>query len=102
MWTCCDKVNASTLEKLQRRAAQIIVNSSNSEQAMSSLAFDSLTDRCDKHVLKFVKKCIGGKAPQFFLIILYQITILHVAREYNVEKTLKYHGCVIFNKFQTK
>ena len=57
---------ASSLEKLQRRAARIIVKTSNSEQAMSSLAFDLLADRRDKHVLRFVKKCIQGKAPQFF------------------------------------
>ena len=66
VWTCCGKVNASSFEKLQRRAARIIVNSSNNEQAMSSLTFDSLADRHDKHVLKFVKKCIEGKASQFF------------------------------------
>ena len=68
VWKCCGKVNArlSTLEKLQRRAARIIVKSSNNEQAMSSLAFDSLADRRDKHVLRFVKKCIEGKIPQFF------------------------------------
>ena len=57
---------ASSLEKLQRRAARIIVKTSNSEQAMSSLAFDLLADKRDKHVLRFVKKCIQGKAPQFF------------------------------------
>ena len=79
VWTCCGKVNASSLEKLQRRATRIIVKSSNSELAMSSLAFDSFADRRDKHVLKFVKKNIEGKAPQYFLIILNQITIL--ARE---------------------
>ena len=33
---------------------------------MSSLAFEILADRRDKHILKFVKKCIEGKAPQFF------------------------------------
>ena len=42
VWTCCGKVSASSLEKLQRRATRIIVKSSNSEQAMSSLAFETL------------------------------------------------------------
>ena len=60
VWTCCGKVNASSLEKLERGAARIIVKSSNSEQAVSSLAFDSLADRRVKHVLRFVKKCIEG------------------------------------------
>ena len=34
VWTCCGKISASSLEKLQRRPARIIVKSSNSEQAM--------------------------------------------------------------------
>ena len=59
------------------------MKSSNSEQALSSLAFDSLADRRVKHVLRFVKKCIEGNYNEtpsiFFLIILNQITIL--ARE---------------------
>ena len=43
-----------------------LITTGNSEQAMSSLAFETLADRRDKHILKFVKKCIEGKAPQFF------------------------------------
>ena len=108
VWTCCGKVNASSLEKLQRRAARIIVKSSNSEQAMSSLAFETLADRRDKHILKFVKKCIEGKAPQFFSNyfksnhdiskrITRQKHHLHI-----LKKSFKYQGCVIFNKFQSK
>ena len=38
----------------------------NSEQAMSSLVSDSLADGRDKHVLRFVRKCIEGKTPHLF------------------------------------
>ena len=55
------------------------MKSSNSEQAMLSLAFEALADRRDKYVRRFVKKCIEGKSPNFFLIILNQMTIF--ARE---------------------
>ena len=72
-------IDGFRIKHVTRYTYRIILKSSNSEQAMSPLAFDSLADRRDKHVLKFVKKCIKGKAPQYFLIILNQITIL--ARE---------------------
>ena len=66
VWTHSGKVSAKSLEKLQRRAARISVKTSNSEQAVSFLVFYSLADRRDKHVLRFVRKRIEGKAPKCF------------------------------------
>ena len=115
MWTCCGKVNANSLEKLQRRAARITVKTSNSEQAMSSLVFDSRADRCDKHVLRFIRKCIEGKTSQFFFNYFtfnYNISKRNTRQQHHLhlprfrtecgKNSFKYHECVIFNKFQIR
>ena len=65
-WNCCGKVNADSLERLQRRAARIIVRTQRSEEALEQLRYEPLESRRERHVLKFVKKCIHGRAPQFF------------------------------------
>ena len=114
VWTCCGKVNANSLEKLQKKVARIILKTSNSEQAMSSLVFDLLADRRDRQVLRFIRKYIESKVPQFFLNYftsncniskrnIRQQHHLHFPRlrtEYG-KNSLQYHGCVIFNNFQT-
>ena len=87
----------------------------NFRNQLPSLAFETLADRRDKHILKFVKKCIEGKGPQFFSNyfksnhdiskrITRQKHHLHLPR-FRTEcgkKSFKYQGCVIFNKFQSK
>ena len=44
----------------------IIVRTQRSEEALEQLRYESLESRRERHVLKFVKKCVHGRAPQFF------------------------------------
>ena len=49
-WSCCGKMNTELLEKLQRRAARIIMKKSSSDEALNSLAYDTLALRRNNHV----------------------------------------------------
>ena len=56
VWNCCGRGNADLLEKLQRRAARIIMRKTSSNEALKSLTYDTLESRRDKHVNKLVRK----------------------------------------------
>ena len=60
-------MNSDKLERLQRRAARIIMKSDRSETALKYLRYDTLKVRRETHVLSLVKKCISKKCPHFFM-----------------------------------
>ena len=57
-WSCCGKMNTELLEKLQRRAARIIMKKSSSDEALNSLGYDTLELRRNNHVCSLAKMCI--------------------------------------------
>ncbi len=64
VWDRCG--NASSLEKLQRRAARIVSRIPESDKAMNMLKWPSLQSRRDDNIFKSVNKCIQGRCPQLF------------------------------------
>ena len=112
VWNSCGKVNTNLVEKLQRRAARIITKSTNTDEALDQLRYQSLEERREKHIYSLVKKCINGQAPQFFnnyftfnRDIIKQTTrqsnMLHLpsVRTETAKRSFYYHGCIVFNRF---
>ena len=108
---CCGAVNSNKLEKLQRRAARIIMKSNSSDKSLDHLKYELLADRRDKHVLNLVKKMLRKKCPQLFF------NYFNTNKDYNIrttrqsnhmrlpkirlestKKAFYYHGGVVFNK----
>ena len=50
VWSCCGSVNADKLEKLQRRAARIIMRLGSSEKALNFLGYVTLEKRRESYV----------------------------------------------------
>ena len=111
VWNCCGKGNTDLIEKLQRRAARIIMKSPSSDEALEKLRYDTLESRREKHILKLVGKCLTGQVPQFFKNyftfnsnvvkrITKQSGLLHLPRVLLelAKKSFYYHGCVVFNR----
>ena len=44
VWNCCGKVNTNSIEKLQRRAARIIMKTNSSDEALHYLKYDTLSN----------------------------------------------------------
>ena len=60
----CGKGNEEELERLQRRAARIVLVST--QDMASGLGWDPLKTRREKHIVKLVKNCLDGQAPSYF------------------------------------
>ena len=58
-------MNADNKEKLQRRAARIIMQTDSSDDALAHLKYDTLELRREMHELNLVKKCLNKRCPQF-------------------------------------
>ena len=56
----------NTLERLQRKAARIVLKTSCSDVALESLKWGNLYNRRNEHILKLVNKCLRGCTPQHF------------------------------------
>ena len=67
MWSCFGNVNTDKLEKLQRRAARIIMRLGSSEKALNFLGYVTLEKRRESHVRNLVKKCLSNRCPPFFM-----------------------------------
>ena len=68
VWSCCGSVNTDKLEKLQRRAARIVMRLGSSESAkFLRLVYVTLGKRRESHVRNLVKKCLSNHCPQFFM-----------------------------------
>ena len=59
VWSCCGCYNADNIEKLQRPAARIIMQTDSSDDALAHLKYDTLGLRREMHVLNPVKKCLN-------------------------------------------
>ena len=55
MWNCCRSVNADKLEKIQRRAASVIIGLGSSDKALEYLGYVTLAKRRDRRTLNLVK-----------------------------------------------
>ncbi len=101
------------MERLQRRAAIIVLKTSSSDVALESLKWDSLGIRRNEHVLKLVNKCLKGYIPQYFkkyftynrdivTRVTRQSNLLHLPRVRleTTKKSFFYNGCVVFNSFK--
>ena len=67
VWSCCGSVNTNKLEKLQRRAARIVMRLGSSEKALNFLGHETLEKRRESHVRNLVKKCLSNRCPQIFM-----------------------------------
>ena len=63
----CGKGNEEELERLQVRAARIVLKTGHlsTEDMASGLGWDSLKTRREKHIVKLVKNCLDGQAPSY-------------------------------------
>ena len=63
----CGKGNEEQLERLQRRAARIVLKTVHlsAQDMASSLGWDPLKTRREKHIIKVVKNCLDGHASYF-------------------------------------
>ena len=113
VWTCCGKVNAQELERLQNCAARIVTKCSHSDTALSNLKWDSLKCRHEHHVFNLVKKSLRGQCPQFlrnyFILtkdvrrVTRQSNLLHLpkVRTETAKRSFYYNGCIVFNKLSS-
>ena len=64
----CGKGNEGELERLQRRAARIVLKTVHlsTQDMVSSLGWDPPKTRREKHIVKLVKNCLDGQAPSYF------------------------------------
>ena len=73
MWAGCNKQDSDGLERLQRRAARIVMHSKDSDFSMKTLKWETLLERRQKHILSLVNKCLKKKVPQFLMVFLISI-----------------------------
>ena len=59
------------IEKLQRRAARIIMQTNSSDEALAHLRYDTLGIRREIHTLNLVKKCLNKRCPQLLKDFFY-------------------------------
>ena len=111
VWSCCGSVNTDKLEKLQRRAARIVMRLGSSEKALNFLGYLTLEKRRESHVRNLVKKRLSNRCPQFFMHYFNsnrdvlprrtrssdKLRLSSVKLDYT-KKAFLYHGCVIFNQ----
>ena len=73
VWAGCNKQDSDGLERLQRRAARIVMHSKDSDFSMKTLKWETLLERRQKHILSLVNKCLKKKVPQFLMVFLNSI-----------------------------
>lgn len=112
VWSCCNKTDSVVLEKLQRRAARVVMKSAASDEAMANLRWQLLSNRRDDHTLKLVKKSLRNHCPMYFRDYFTfnhrimtrttrQSNLLHLPRV-KLECTKRsffYNGCVVYNNY---
>ena len=101
------------MDALQRHAATIVMRTTDSDSAMDNLKWPTLEHR--KHILNLVEKCIKGHCPQYFNIYFILNKEIHscTTRQNNLlylprvrlevaKKAFYFHGCTVYNNFQTR
>ena len=103
VWNCCGCTNADNIEKLQRRAATIIMQTNSSNEVLAHLKHDTLGLTREIHVLNLVKKCLMG------YFYFNRDIVQRKTRQSNhlhlpsiklgcTKKAFYYHGCEVFNR----
>ena len=101
VWNCCRPTNADNIEKLQRHAARIIMQT-NSSEGLAHLKHDTLGLRREIHVLNIVKKYLMGYF--YFNRDIVQrktrqsIICLPSMKLECTKRAFHYHGCEVFNR----
>ena len=108
VWSCCGSVNADKLEKLQRRAARMVMRLGSSEKTLNFLGYITLEKRHESHVSNLLKKCLSNRFPQFLMdYFSYNKDVLPRTTRSSgklripsiklecTKKAFVYHGCVI-------
>ena len=111
VWNCYGRINADNIEKLQRRAARIIMQTNSSDEALSHLRYDTLGLRRETHALNLVKKCLNKRCPQFLMdyFSFNRDIVQRKTRQSNhlrfpsiklecTKKAFYYQGCEVFNR----
>ena len=111
VWNCCGRVNTDKLEKLQRRAARIVMRMDSSDEALEYLGYRTLERRREGHVLKLVKKCLNKRCPQFLMDYFKynRDVICRTTRQSDhlrlpsirlecTKRAFYHHGCLVFNR----
>ena len=112
VWNCCGAISSNKIEKLQRRAARLVMKSNSSDKTLDYLKYENLSDRREKHVLTVVKNILKNKCPQFFVNYFKfnkdcinrftrqsnQIRLPKIKLE-STNKAFYYHGGVLFNQY---
>ena len=112
VWAGCNKQDSDGLERLQRRAARIVMHSKDSDFSMKTLKWETLLERRQKHILSLVNKCLKKKVPQFLMDIFKfnRAIISRSTRQSNklrlprvrtesAKKAFYYQGCLVYNMF---
>ena len=112
VWAGCNKQDSDGLERLQRRAARIVMHSKDSDFSMKTLKWETLLERRQKHILSLVNKCLKKKVPQFLMDIFKfnREIISRSTRQSNklrlprvrtesAKKAFYYQGCLVYNMF---
>ena len=112
MWSCCGSVNTDKLEKLQRRAARIVMRLGSSEKVLDFLGYVTLEKRRESPVRNLVKKCLSNCWPQFCLHYFNynkdvlprrkrssgELRLPSIKLECTKKSFFKIYGCVFFNQ----
>ena len=111
VWNFCGRINAGYIEKLQRRAARIIMQTNSSDEALAHLRYDTLGLRRETHALNLVKKCLNKHCPQFLMdyFSFNRDIVQRKTRQSNhlrfpsiklecTKEAFHYHGCEVFNR----
>ena len=111
VWSCCGKGNTKLIEKLQKRAARIVMKSDSSDNALHNLKWEVLETRRNRHTFNLAKKCLVGCCPNFLrnYFMLNREVVSRMTRQSNMLHTPKvrkeiakrsffYNGCIIYNR----
>ena len=111
VWSCCGKGNTKLIEKLQRRAARIVMKSDSSDNALDNLKWEVLEARRNRHTFNLVKKCLVGRCPNFLrkYFMLNREVVSRMTRQSKMLHTPKvrteiakqsffYNGRIIYNR----
>ena len=58
VWACCNRGDIDRLERLQNRAARIVMRSTRRAPALANLKWKSVEDRRDNHIFKLANSCL--------------------------------------------
>ena len=60
VWSSCSSTNKRLLDKLQRRASKLVLNTTDSDKAMEDLRWEPLQQRRENYIFRLTKKCLQG------------------------------------------